>query len=80
MQTIYDESQKGSEFYQYLARVEYQAARLGGNPHFNLTKDSFNNHMRDKSIDLMTAIVLFFDSALVYFQSNVFGMSLISQI
>jgi len=29
--------------------------------------------MREKSIDLMTAIIRFFDAALLYFRSDVFG-------
>jgi hypothetical protein len=67
------QSRKGSEFYHYLERIEYQSARLSANPHFNLENVSSNILLRDKSVDLMTTIVSFFDSALVYFHSDIFG-------
>lgn len=73
MRKIDAQSQKGAEFYRYLERIEYQSARLAANPHFKLENAYSNNLIRDKSVDLMTAIVLFFDSALLYFHSNLLG-------
>lgn len=73
LEKVNAQSQKGFEFYQYLERIEYQSARLSANPHFNLTNASSNVLLCDKSVDLLTMIVSFFDSALIYFHSDIFG-------
>jgi len=60
----------------HLRRVEFQAAMLAENPKYDLTADSTRNLIGEMSIELMTAIVCFFDCALTYFGRNYFRKSL----
>ena len=73
---ISDEAGRGGDFYIYLKRIEYQAARIAENPNFDLDSESTRDLMKEKSIDLMIAMVRFFNSALLYFKHDFFGWSL----
>jgi hypothetical protein len=75
------ESQAGraNEFYEQLPRIEYQSARLAENPNFELDLDITRDLMKEKSINLMTGIVEFFDAALLYFNDNFFRTSIFCQ-
>ena len=68
-----DESTRGEDFYIQLKRIEYQAARVSENPNFDLNSESTRNLMKEKSIDLMTAIVKYFNSALLYYSHDFFS-------
>ena len=70
---IHDEGGRAEDFYSQLRRIEYQAARIAENQNFDLNIESTRNLMREKSIELMTGIVKFFDSALLYFGHQFFG-------
>lgn len=52
-----------------LELAEYQAARIETN-NFDLISDRTLGMVREKALNLMTAIVEFFNSALVYFSHN----------
>jgi hypothetical protein len=60
-----------------LKRIEYQTARLAENPNFDLDMEITHSLMQKKSIELMTAVIEFFNSALLYFSRDSFGQSLI---
>ena len=73
-QGINGRSDRAEDFTRQLERIEYEATRVALNPNFDLTGDSTQrNLMREKSIDLMTGIIKFFTSALIYFNYNFFG-------
>jgi len=57
----------------YLRRIEFAAALLADNPHYDLKNISNRNLVSEKSTDLMTAIVKFFNEALLYFGKSSFG-------
>ena len=58
----------------YLRRIEFEAALLADNPHYDLSDSgSPRNLVQEKSTDLMTAIIFFFNSSLIYFRKNFFG-------
>lgn len=65
------EAGRKEEFFSKLKGVEYLAARLSDNP--NLCSGTGKNLMHWKSIELMTAMVKFFNSALLYFSRDWFG-------
>ena len=69
------EAGRGDDFYIQLQRIEYQSARIAENPNFDLNMNLTRNLMREKSIELLTAIVEFFNSALLYYKHNFFGCS-----
>ena len=58
--------------------IEYQAARVAENPNFSLNPETTRDLMKEKSVDLMTGIIKFFNSALLCFCRNFFGMLLSS--
>lgn len=66
-------SSRGDDFFTQLRRIEYQSARIAGNPNFDLNSKSTRNLMKEKSIDLLTGIVNFFNSALLFYNHNFFG-------
>jgi hypothetical protein len=72
-QIIDNEVGRGEDFLSYLRRVEFQAAILADNPNYDLDLESTQKLVNEKSTDLMTAIIKFFDSALIYFSHNFFG-------
>jgi hypothetical protein len=59
----------------HLRRVEFQAAILAENPKYDLAAESTRDLIGEKGTELMTAIVRFFDCALIYFGHNYFGKS-----
>jgi hypothetical protein len=68
-----DESVRADEFHTYLRRIEFQAVRIVQNPSLNLQLNTAQGLMQEKSIDLLTAIVTYFNAALIYFTGDVFG-------
>ena len=60
----------GADFHKHLRRIEYQAARLAENPRVNLNWISERDLMCEKSTDLMTGVVKFFNSALLCFSQD----------
>ena len=67
------ESGRADEFHTYLRQIEFQAVRIVENPSLNIRLDTTQGLMQEKSIDLLTAIVTYFDAALIYFSRDVFG-------
>ena len=70
------EPDHAEDFNRQLERIEYQAARVAQNSqntNFDLDQARGRDLRREKSIYLMTAIVKFFNSALLYFNSKFFG-------
>ena len=71
------ETGRRDEFLFYLKRIEFQAAILADNPKYlTLDLESTQDLMNEKSTDLMTAIIKFFNAALNYFARGFFGMSI----
>ena len=70
-QKILETSQRMTEdFYLQLKRIEYQASRVAGNPGFKRIADAETNPLKQKGIHLMNAIVIFLNSALLYFSEG----------
>jgi len=72
-QILEEESDRASDFYEQLRRIEFQSARIANNPNFDLNLEATRDLMKEKSIDLMTGIVQFFNSALLYYNHHFFG-------
>jgi len=70
---LVQEGDRGTDFYVQLQRIEYQCARVTENPNFDLNSESTRSLMKEKSMELLTAIVKFFNSALLYYSNNFFG-------
>jgi hypothetical protein len=73
-QTFTEETWRVSDFDTELKRIEYQSARIAENPNFDLNLESTRNLLSEKATDLMTAMVKFFDSVLLYYNQSFFGM------
>jgi len=56
-----------------MRRIEYQSARVAENPNFDFNSTSTQDLMREKSIELLTAVIEFLDSALLYYNQAHFG-------
>jgi hypothetical protein len=57
-----------------LRRIEFEAALIANNPKYHVEfDDGMPNLLREKSTDLMSAIITFFDSALIYLSNGFFG-------
>jgi hypothetical protein len=68
------ESGRGDDFLFCLGRIEFVVAILADNPKYvdcdmTVTQDL----LREKSTDLMAAIIRYFNSALIYFRQDFFG-------
>lgn len=61
-----------------LRRIEYQSGRIAENPNFDLNLESTRSFMKEKSIELLTAIVEFLNSALLYYNQNFFCLLIFS--
>ena len=72
-QILDDEAGRGDDFLLYLRRVQFEASLLADNPDYDLVLDT--THLKEKSTDLISAIIRFFNSALVYFSKDFFGNS-----
>jgi hypothetical protein len=68
-----DESSRADEFHNYLRRIEFQAIRIVENPILNLRSNNSHQLLQERSIHLLTAIVSYFNSALIYFSHDFFG-------
>jgi hypothetical protein len=62
-----EESSRGEDFLHYLRRIEFEAAIIADNPNFDLGLETTQKFLEDKSTDLMSAIINFFNAALDYF-------------
>ena len=67
------ELKKADEFLQRLTRVQNQAERISDSPNVDLTSKPIRERIQKRSTILMTAIIRFFDSTLLYFQQSFFG-------
>jgi hypothetical protein len=56
-----------------LRLIEFQTALLSDNPNYDLNLETTQNLLEEKSTDLMSAIVSFFNSALIYLSNDFFG-------
>jgi hypothetical protein len=74
---IDEEAGRADDFNLYLRRVEYQLARVAENPSFDLNSESTRITLQYKSIDLMTALIKFFNSFLLYSEHSFFGIALV---
>lgn len=72
-QIIDEEVGRADDFNMYLRRIEYQATRVVENPNFDLNRENNQGLLRQKSIDLMTAIIKFFNSFLLYLSCDDIG-------
>lgn len=72
-QILDGEAGRGDDFLFYLRRIEFEASLLADNPNYDLVLDT--THLEEKSTDLISAIIRFFNSALVYFSKDFFGSS-----
>jgi len=72
-----DESGRREDFLYHLRRVEFQAALLADNPSYDLDLETTQNLLKDKSTDLMTAVINFLNSALVYLGDGFLGKNLL---
>jgi hypothetical protein len=57
-----------------LRYIEFQAALVADNPNYDLDLDVTQNLLTEKSTDLLSAIIKFFNSALLYLSGSFFGM------
>src|SRR5438045_2420509 len=72
-QIVEDEHSRATDFYDQLNRIQFQAARVSENQAFNIHPQTKRSFMREKATALITAIVKFFNSALLYFCHGTFG-------
>jgi hypothetical protein len=65
----------------YLRRIEFEAALLADNPHYDLdsgTSQMSGNLVQEKATDLMISIIVFFNASLVYFRKSFFSIGRLS--
>jgi hypothetical protein len=70
IQILDEENSRSDDFFVQLRSIEYQTTRLAANPNFEKMNDSMRNIMEEKGTDLMTAVVQFFNSALLHFSES----------
>jgi hypothetical protein len=68
-----EEHARPGDFFAQLERIQFQADRIAANPNFDVIPDSSSNTVQLKGIDLMTSIINFFNSALLYFSKGFGG-------
>jgi hypothetical protein len=61
------------DFTRELRHIEFHAALLADNPEYYLDIESAGTLLGEKSTDLLIAVVIFLNSALVYFSKGFFG-------
>ena len=66
-----DEAQRGGQFIQYLDRVGFQALCVHAIHHH--PQELLEDILCEKIVDLMTAIITFLSSSLLYFKHGFFG-------
>jgi hypothetical protein len=79
LQIIDDEANRGEDFLYTLRRIEFLAALITENSTYDLNSEMTRNLVEEKSRDLTTAIVRFFNGALIYF-SGTFPGNLVKSI
>lgn len=72
LQILEEVSGHKGEFYRQLHRIEYQFARLAQNSSLYLSVGN-RDLMTEKSLDLMAAMIKYFNSALLYYNQSFFG-------
>ena len=70
LQIIINASDRKKTFYIQLRRIECQAERIAYNRNYDQMPEQDRQRIQKKGIDLMTAIIRFFNSALCYFSYN----------
>jgi len=77
LQKVIDQTKEiFDDFDAQLKRIEYQTARLVELSNIENIMVSQRNLLQEKSLDLMTAIVKYFDSTLLFRTSGLFRMAL----
>jgi hypothetical protein len=69
------ETERRTQFLKTLEEIEFQAARLASNRHFDLM--SLSMLMQERAIYLMIGIIDFFNAALLYFSKDFFGTKIL---
>lgn len=72
-----EESRRREDFLYHLRRVEFQAALLAENPNYDLALEIIQS-LKEKSTDLMTAVINFLNSTLVYLSDGFLGEYLLT--
>ena len=67
---INNEQDRQDLFLHDLKRIEYQSARIALNPNFNDIETHSRQLIAAKGMDLMIAVIKFFNSALIYFSRS----------
>jgi hypothetical protein len=65
-QIVTDEAKRAEDFLYSLRRIKFQAAVIADNPTYDLNSESTRNLVEEKSRDLMTAVIKFFNGALIF--------------
>lgn len=71
-----EESDRREDFLYHLKRIEFQTALIADNPSYDLDLEATQNLLKEKSTDLMTAVITFLNSALVYLSDGFLGKTL----
>jgi hypothetical protein len=72
-QILNEEHARPGDFFTQLERIQFHADRIAANPNFDVIPDSSRNLVQRKGIDLMTSIINFLNSALLYFSKGFGG-------
>lgn len=70
LQIIINTSDRKEQFYIQLKRIECQAERIAQNRNYDEMPEQDRERIQKRGVDLMTAIIQFFNSALCYFSYN----------
>jgi hypothetical protein len=73
LQILEDEASRAEDFRSQLRCIEFQAALIADNPNYDLGLESTQKLLEKASIHLLTAILKFFNSALLYLSSGFWG-------
>lgn len=64
---------RSDQFEEQLQRIQYQSERVACNPNYDFNLEGAQKLMKEKSIQLLTAVVNYFNSALLYYNQTSFG-------
>ena len=73
LQILDDEAGRTEDFFFQLRRIEFQAALIADNPSYDLDLKITQDLLKEKSTDLLSAVIKFFNSALLYLSADYFG-------
>lgn len=74
LQILDDEAGRAEDFHVQLRYIEFQEALVADNPNYDSNPDVTQNLFKEKSTDLLSGIIKFFNSALLYLSGGFFGM------